>query len=252
MARARAQSKKTAAPVAAVSQTAPTSPSAEAVLGDLGAGSDDAASSNGASDTLDAGAGGDTIVGGDQGDSIGGGQGEDTLYSAGDDDIIEPADGQAVGDVSHADLSQEPSANPAPQVLDPASTDQAGDDAQATNEILLGSSVQPAIIELIPDVTVSLGEVVAMAAQDFAQSSDAWNVLSEAEREAFIAATIEILRGHAIDGAGLIRIEGRSRDDKPYRRAGIAWTSNFEPHLVTPEQFERIRADAHLIYRLLD
>lgn len=54
-----------------------------------------------------------------------------------------------------------------------------------------------------------------------------------------------------IDQGDLIAIEGRSRDDRPYRRAGIVWTADWVEHLVTVAQSERLDADRHVLIRYL-
>lgn len=53
------------------------------------------------------------------------------------------------------------------------------------------------------------------------------------------------------DLGDLIAIEGRSRDDRPYRRAGIVWTADWTPHRVTVAQSERLDADDHVLIRYL-
>lgn len=59
--------------------------------------------------------------------------------------------------------------------------------------MLLGSDAQPSIIE-IGDTGWALGDIVALAHDDSGLSVDVWNALTQPEREARIAAAIEVMR----------------------------------------------------------
>ena len=50
----------------------------------------------------------------------------------------------------------------------------------------------------------------------------------------------------------LVTIEARSRDGKPFRRAGHLFTDAFKSFSVTPDQFELIRADAGILVKAVD
>ncbi|TRL35499.1 hypothetical protein [Rhizobium straminoryzae] len=65
---------------------------------------------------------------------------------------------------------------------------------QAAEEVLLGSSILPALIEVAPERTVPLGEIVALAHKVSGLSVEDWNSQPDADREAALAATIDGLK----------------------------------------------------------
>lgn len=117
------------------------------------------------------------------------------------------------------------------------------------DEILLGSSILPAVVELIPGEHVRLGVVVAHAHELSAMSVEDWNAQGEEVRDAWIEAGRLDLREGLLDAWGLVAIEARSRDDQPYRRAGIDWSGVFQPAFVTTDQLKKLVNDRHLIVK---
>ena len=74
--------------------------------------------------------------------------------------------------------------------VDGKSVAQIRKEAEQDEQVLIGSSVQPAVIK-IGENEVQLGEIVAAAHTASALSVAAWNKLKEKKREALIAAEIE-------------------------------------------------------------
>ncbi|MCT7668190.1 hypothetical protein, partial [Shinella kummerowiae] len=62
------------------------------------------------------------------------------------------------------------------------------------NETLNGSNTLPALIEIAPDRSVQLGEVVLEAFHVSGLTAEAWNALLEAERDSLLNAAIEALK----------------------------------------------------------
>lgn len=66
-------------------------------------------------------------------------------------------------------------------------------------DTLIGSNVQPSLIELSQDKTVTLGEAVAAAQQASGLSVAEWNAQLDDAREAVIAAAIEQMKSSGTD-----------------------------------------------------
>lgn len=114
------------------------------------------------------------------------------------------------------------------------------------NEVLLGSSILPALIDLGGGETVQLGEIVMATHHASGLSCADWNDAPEDIRERALALMVDAGRQAAalkgrfaalFAGApeGLISITAKSKDGKPFRRAGIGWTADYATHLVTDE-----------------
>lgn len=259
---ARRSHKPAAALKAAASQTAPTSPSVDAALGESGAGSEAAASSNGDPDTNTAGEGGDTIVAGDGVDSIEGGLAEDSIEGGGNDTLIGGGnlDEEAFADMAAAhhdqvvstgeviSLTTQPSASSAPQVSDLASVIEPVETPAA--EAFVGSSKLPAVIDLGMDVTITLGDLVTATVHRFEIDVERWNALSDDIRDDFLAAFQDDL-AECIRWPGYSRVfvEVVSRDGQPYRRCGLVWTGQPQVFGVHQLVAERLQADPFLIVR---
>jgi hypothetical protein len=69
--------------------------------------------------------------------------------------------------------------------------------AAGENEILLGSSILAADVQIAAGVTVPLGQLVARAFEDSGLSADAWNALDDDAREEKLASTVELLEVEA-------------------------------------------------------
>ncbi|MBD7952710.1 hypothetical protein H9654_00700 [Stenotrophomonas sp. Sa5BUN4] len=86
---------------------------------------------------------------------------------------------------------------------------------------LLGSNVLPVRIDLVDDVSVSLGDVVRCAHTASGLSIEGWNELDDTLREAKLADAIEQLRSEALASA---EVEARTRADAALAAAGAAST----------------------------
>lgn len=64
---------------------------------------------------------------------------------------------------------------------------------EAHIETLLGSSVLPPMVEIGPDISVQLGEIVARAHTESGLSIADWNAMANDEREALLAATVDAM-----------------------------------------------------------
>lgn len=117
------------------------------------------------------------------------------------------------------------------------------------DEILLGSSILPAVVELIPGEHAQLGVVVVHAHELSGMSIEDWNAQDEEAREAWIEIGRGDLREGLIEAYGLYEIEAKSRDGEPYRRAGFEWSGVFQPQIVTFDQLMKLGADRHLIVK---
>lgn len=65
---------------------------------------------------------------------------------------------------------------------------------RSTAEVLLGSSVLPAEVEIASGKSVQLGRVAAQAHKASGLSTEDWNALPEADREARLAQEIDVLK----------------------------------------------------------
>ena len=65
---------------------------------------------------------------------------------------------------------------------------------EAHIETLLGSSVLPFMVEIGPDISVQLGEVVARAHTASGLSIADWNAMADDAREALLAATVDAMK----------------------------------------------------------
>lgn len=65
---------------------------------------------------------------------------------------------------------------------------------EAHIETLLGSSVLPSMVEIGPEISVQLGEVVARAHTESGLSIADWNAMADDAREALLAATVEAMK----------------------------------------------------------
>ncbi|MFN3582610.1 hypothetical protein [Phenylobacterium sp.] len=65
------------------------------------------------------------------------------------------------------------------------------------------------------------------------------------------AATVAKIRAIAAEATDpeLVEVEVRSRDGKPFRRAGLAFSGAFQPYRVTPAQLAAIQADPGLVLK---
>jgi hypothetical protein len=116
-------------------------------------------------------------------------------------------------------------------------------------EVLVGSSLLPAVVDLVGGQTVQLGVVVAHAHELSGLTDEDWNALDGDAREGWIAAGLSELRDGTAEALGLVSIEAKSRDGEPYRRAGFTWSGSFQPQLVTHDQLKRLVTDRHLIVK---
>lgn len=196
----------------------------------------------------------------DASDSIEGGAGNDAIIGEGY--LDEPTfAGMVVTNRDEVAFTFEPlsglelpSASPAPQDSGLASAAEAMDrqpDPSGWHITLLGSSEQPAMIDLGRDIFIHLGFVVAEASRRADMPPAEWNDQPDLVREQLIEACIEQLRGEIVDPPS--RYQGRavvrSRDDQPYRRCGELWTSEARSVVVHELVLRRLFADPFLIVR---
>lgn len=66
--------------------------------------------------------------------------------------------------------------------------------ARRRHDMLLGSSILPAMVAITATLTLQLGEIVLAAQEASGLTVDDWNALPEAEREAKLQATVEALQ----------------------------------------------------------
>lgn len=65
---------------------------------------------------------------------------------------------------------------------------------QAHIESLLGSSVLPSMVEIGAGLQIQLGTLVARSHEESGLSIQEWNALPEAEREALLASTLDVMK----------------------------------------------------------
>lgn len=133
-------------------------------------------------------------------------------------------------------------------------------------ESLYGSSVLPATIDLGHDVSIALGDLVAVVHAASNMSVEQWNALPEAERESLLAAAVEAARAQAAEAAGKaggkddgkkdakakakvagLRITARQAG---FRRAGRAWSTtptDVPAKELSKDQIAALRAESNLI-----
>jgi hypothetical protein len=223
------QSNKAAAPVAAASPPSP--PPAAPPAGPAQEASEATASSNGASDTAAAGAGDLAPTGSGQADlnepnfvaaheAL-----RQALHETGEPLKILPA---TVG----VDLSSQP---------DRTAWYLEGDGVDLHRPVLeLGDGQQLTMGEFFDLPWRHQADVIAMLVD-----AAAW---ASADADELVNGQV-MTPGLAEADEGFVWVTAKSRDGKPYRRAGVAWDGDFNPHQVATDQLEKLFADRHLIFR---
>jgi hypothetical protein len=99
-------------------------------------------------------------------------------------------------------------------------------------EVLLGSSVLPAIVEISEEVGYQLGEIVAKAHAASGLSVTDWNALPDDEREAKIAAQIEAMKATSTETPEPTSTEDDAEDAVNTNEAVTTLSFNFKLTLV--------------------
>jgi hypothetical protein len=120
----------------------------------------------------------------------------------------------------------------------------------------VGGVAAPSIAELVAEFRAAGAELLSAyillrnaalsgAAEDAAVALDA---ISELNADLPLGVSALRLKLEASDGE-LVAIEGKSRDGKPFRRAGHVFGADFQSYLVSRDALERIRADHGIVTR---
>ena len=241
---------KSAGQAPAATQPPSTSASAPAALADREGGASTAASSNGVEDQVVAGAV-SAAAGGDQPqlsepNPEGGAVAAATVVTTSEEALTSSSDGAAAATAASND-PQAPTGGDAIVVVGGAGAEPVfiGADFASGPDVTAYAPVNialPTDADLRRDLTA-----ITLAAQPSPNSAP--QGLDQVSAEQPTSSTDA--EAAPIDHGDLIAIEGRSRDDRPYRRAGIVWTSDWVEHLVTVAQSERLDADRHVQIRYL-